>query len=346
VVAEFVTSPELYEIQYATHDGRTGILELLDFDIVSDLAVLRHANANDEFFTLADSTLAKGETAYALGNPGDWGIVLVPGPSNGLVEHRYEDRVLFSGSLNPGMSGGPSLNKEGEVIGVNVATAGSQLSFLVPVPKDKRLLAREKALSPDNFEAEIATQIRVWQRPRIQELIDAKWENEDFQGRSVIGEIRKDFQCWGDTNETDKERTVEVAYKSCRAGDRVYIGSGVDAGQILYSFSRRKSIKLNPMQFVRQTTLHMGADNESDFENSTNYVCRTDFVEAGNYPQLGYSRVVTCLRAYKKYTGLFDSLLMVYTHTGEEILNSHLSLSAVSKQQIKALNARFVEQSL
>jgi len=159
VVSDFVTSPEQYEIMFVTSDGGTGLLELLDFDIISDLAVLRHPEAADDHFNLAEYTPARGQMAYALGNPGDWGIVMVSGPTNGLVEHKYEDRVLFSGSLNSGMSGGPSLNRNGEVIGVNVATAGSQLSFLVPVEKLNELLSRQRQLPHDSFDAEISNQI-------------------------------------------------------------------------------------------------------------------------------------------------------------------------------------------
>ena len=135
----------------------------MDFDIVSDLAVLERSDASDEFFNLSESTPTKDEISYALGNPGDWGIVMVPGPKNGLVEHSYEDRWLFSGSLNPGMCGDPSLNSQGDVIGVNVATAGSQLSFLVAVQKVKRMLAKNRALDASTFEPEIAYQIRTWQ---------------------------------------------------------------------------------------------------------------------------------------------------------------------------------------
>lgn len=245
VVSEFVISPEHYEIHYATHDGNTGRLELLDFDIISDLAVLRHPDPASEHFSLADTSPAKGAMAYALGNPGDWGIVMVPGPTNGLVEHNYEDRVLFSGSLNPGMSGGPSLNRNGEVIGVNVATAGSQLSFLVPVAKVRALLARQRHVKQNSFEAEISSQISAWQRPRIQELLDQPWASEEFFGRVLFGEIRKDFQCWGDTDEANKERVVEQVSKSCSAGDDIYIGSDLNAGHIRFSFQNLKPVKLN-----------------------------------------------------------------------------------------------------
>ena len=346
VVSEYIASPELYDIHYSTHDGRSGQLTLLDFDVISDLAVLRHPDAGDEHFSLADSTPQKGKMAYALGNPGDWGIVMVPGPTNGLVEHSYEDRVLFSGSLNSGMSGGPSLNHEGEVIGVNVATAGSQLSFLVPVDKVNRLLARNGALTPDRFEFEIGEQIRQWQEPRIQELLDASWRGEEFQGRTLFGEIRKDFQCWGDTNKTDKERDVDSSYKTCEAGDDVYITSDINAGQIRFYFHHVKPVKLNKVQFARSQSIKMWSTNDSDFDNSTNYACQTDFIETETDNTGGYHRIITCIRAYKKYKGLYDSLLMVQSNRGSEMFKSHLSLSGVEKIQIQAMNKRFVEQSL
>ena len=346
VVSEFVNSPEHYKIAYSTHDGNTGHLELLDFDIISDLAVLRHPAATSDHFRLADMTPAKGDEAYALGNPGDWGIVLVPGPTNGLIEHSYEDRILFSGSLNPGMSGGPSLNKSGEVIGVNVATAGSQLSFLVPIAKVKSLLASQRRLKPASFNTEITTQIKQWQRPRIQELIDGSWANEDFFGRNLFGEIRKDFQCWGDTNDTNKARVIEVVSKSCRAGDDIYIDAHVDAGQIRFSFKNLKPVKLNKMQFARAQYLRMSADNKSSYENSTNYTCATDFISGKDDDSESYHRIITCVRAYKKLMGLYDSLLLVLSSSGKEVFKSHLALSAVEKDQIQAINRRFVERSL
>lgn len=346
VVSDFVVSPERYEIEYVTFEGDTGLLELIDFDIINDLAVLRHSEAASDHFNLAEHTPAKGQVAYALGNPGDWGIVMVSGPTNGLVEHSYEDRVLFSGSLNPGMSGGPSLNRNGEVIGVNVATAGSQLSFLVPVEKIVGLLSRQRQVLSESFEAEITKQIVAWQRPRIQDLLDSSWESQHFLGRELFGEIRKDFQCWGDTNESNEERTIEVVSKACRTGDDIYISSDIDAGQIRFSFKSLKPVKLNGMQFSRAQSLYMSADNESNYENSTNYVCETDFINGQDVDVKNYHRIVTCIRAYKKMSGLYDSLMLSMRHTGNEVFKAHLSLSALEKDQIQEMNRRFLERSL
>lgn len=346
VVSGYVNSPESHEIKYVTHDGKKGLLKLLDFDVVSDLAVLRHPEPASDFFTLSNASLEKGEFSYALGNPGDWGIVMVPGPTNGFVEHSYEERVLFSGSLNPGMSGGPSLNAAGNVIGVNVATAGSQLSFLVPAEKAMQLIKQARQLPIDNYQQEIADQIKRWQRPRIQQLIDQDWAVEEFFGRRLFGEIRHDFQCWGDTNESNKERVVATVDKSCSAGDDIYLGYDLNAGQIAFSFSAEKPLKLNASQFANSQNPYMSADNQSAYEHSTNYLCKTNFVAPKSVNQKGYGRVISCVRAYKKLVGLYDSLLLMQHHSNTEAFNAHLSLSAVEKDQIKALNKRFIEASL
>lgn len=346
VVSEFVNAPELYNIDYVTHDGKSGQLELIDFDIISDLALLQHPEPAQDHLQLADFTPDKGEIAYALGNPGDWGIVMVPGPSNGLVEHSYIGRILFSGSLNAGMSGGPSLSREGKVIGVNVATAGSQLSFLVPVSKVKSLLSRKRHLKPNSFITELTAQIRSWQRPRIQELLAEPWAKEEFFGRPLFGEIRKDFQCWGDTNEKNKERKIEYITKSCRAGDDVFVSSDIDVGHIRFSFKNMKSAKLNDMQFSRTQAFYLSPDSRSNYENSTNFVCETDFIDGKTSNSKSYHRVITCVRAFKKLTGLYDSLLLVMNNSGKEVFKSYLSLSAMEKDQIQAMNLRFVRRTL
>ena len=80
-----------------------------------------------------------------MGNPRDLGITIVEGTYNGLVHDALYDRVHFSGAINPGMSGGPTLTGEGRVVGVNVATMGNQVGFLVPVDHARVLLKRALA---------------------------------------------------------------------------------------------------------------------------------------------------------------------------------------------------------
>lgn len=75
----------------------------------------------------------QGSTIYSLGNPHDLGMIVVPGTYNGLKQNSLYQKIHFTGSVNSGMSGGPLVNEGGEAMGVNVATAGNQLGFLVPL---------------------------------------------------------------------------------------------------------------------------------------------------------------------------------------------------------------------
>jgi len=346
VVSSYIDSPDTYRIEYAAQDGSTGDLELLDFDVISDLALLKHPEPAEKYFKLKQKIPAKGEFAYALGNPGDWGMVMVPGPTNGFVQHSYEQRVLFSGSLNPGMSGGPSLNAEGDVIGVNVATAGSQLSFLVPANRAQQLLDNNRKLVADNYMAEIANQIKQWQRPRVQELLDKEWPVEEFTDRTLFGEIRHDFQCWGDTNESIDEREIAVIKKHCSAGDDIYINYDFSAGHIHFSFRDQQTIKLNQFQFARSQYVYMSSPNDSSFEQSTSYQCQSNFVDSKDANSDNYNKIITCIRAYKQLPKLYDSLLMVFSSDGDKIFKSRLSLSTMERDQITAFNKRFIEATL
>ncbi len=344
VISTYVQSPTTHKIEYRSHSGELGHLDLLDFDVVHDLAVLRHSNPSKRYFKFADQGMHRGETVFALGNPRDFGVTLVRGPNNGMVEHSYNEQVLFSGSLNPGMSGGPALNSAGQVIGVNVATAGSQLSFLVPANKATRLVNAARTVPQDQYQNEIADQIKRWQRPRIQQLIDQQWPLESFADEPLFGEIRKDFQCWGGTNSDDKERFTDSASKTCQAGNSIYLDSRLNAGQLSFSFVKNTSLELVSTQFSQTISNAMRADNSSSYEYSSNYKCHVDFVEGED--SKSYQRVTSCVRAYKKLRGLYDSLLLVERNSNSETFNTHLSISAAERDQIQALNRKFVERSL
>ncbi len=351
VVSDYVYAPDKHQIEFRSHSGEIGDLELLDFDVINDLALLRIGKPAQQSFKIAAAPLtdapdtgAKGRMVYALGNPRDFGVTLVQGFNNGLVEHSFNDQLLFSGSLNPGMSGGPTLNDNAEVIGVNVATAGSQLSFLIPVDKLRRLLEAQRELPTAAYFGEIADQIKTWQSRRLQTLLDSEWASETFAQRELFGEIRRDFQCWGETNSDDANRTVEWTSKSCYAANEVFLSSRLNIGQLHFSFTSQQSLELNSFQFTQTLSPDMGADNQSDYENSTHYQCETGFLDSASEGE--YHRINTCIRAHKKLPGLYDSLLSVEVVAGLTSFLAHLSISGAEPHLINGLNAKFTEQVL
>ena len=131
VVSEYINDPDVFSLEFLSTTGKTGPLELVDFDIVHDLAVVKAKQPMGVPLNISYLP-KKGASLYSLGNPMDLGFTIVKGSNNGILTKDEDGNILFSGSLNPGMSGGPTLDELGNIIGINVATSGNDISFLVP----------------------------------------------------------------------------------------------------------------------------------------------------------------------------------------------------------------------
>ena len=113
VVSQYLLEPAAYRLDYTAPDGSHGPLRVHAIDVANDLAVLRLDRGGWPYFEFdlraVGGTLPKGERLYAMGNPLDLGFTIVEGTYNGLVERSYNERIHFTGALNPGMSGGPAV---------------------------------------------------------------------------------------------------------------------------------------------------------------------------------------------------------------------------------------------
>jgi len=103
------------------------------------------------------------------------------------------------------------------------------------------------------------------------------------------------------------------------------------------------------MQFALMHGMFKGGDNYSDFQSSTNYECVSDFLEQGTSLEQeasddrSYTRMITCVRSYKKMPGLFDSMVIILNHTSNEIFKSTLTIAGAAEDQIMSLNRKFAE---
>ena len=53
----------------------------------------------------------RGAPIFAMGNPLDLGLTIAVGTNGGILDQTDDSRILFSGSLNPGMSGRTDLQR-------------------------------------------------------------------------------------------------------------------------------------------------------------------------------------------------------------------------------------------
>lgn len=115
------------------NDGKLYDAVVVGIDPTGDVALIKLLGRDDfPAATLGDSdTLAVGDWVYVVGNPFLLAADFTPTVTYGIVSgvHRYQypagtfleytDCIQFDTSLNPGNSGGPLFNEQGEVVGIN-----------------------------------------------------------------------------------------------------------------------------------------------------------------------------------------------------------------------------------
>ena len=348
VISEAVHDPEGYRVEVLDGAGERTSAKIVHFDVIHDLALVRTADTPEGALQVSGGALTKGQTVFALGNPFDLGQTIVPGTFNGLLETSFYQKLLFSGSLNPGMSGGPALNAEGRVVGVNVATSGNQISFLVPVKYLVALIERAAggaALEADAYETEIGRQLMDDQAYKYDLLLNLDWPTQKLGSARVGADVSDYFKCWGDTHEDD-DALHTVTETMCTSQDSIYISAHFQTGAIDYQYTWAQSDQLGDLRFsafVGQSMGSMYTRNLATEEDVTNYQCHQSFVEDAHGARDDW-RTVFCVRRYKAYPDLFD-VLYLSTLFGEstEALSSHFALSGVSMDNALQFLRKFTE---
>jgi S1-C subfamily serine protease len=124
-------------------DGRKEEAFLLGQDPDTDLAVIKIYSTGFDTVTFGDSDLLKiGQIVIAIGNPFGYQHSVTAGVVSALSRtlrarsgRLIENVIQTDAALNPGNSGGPLINGEGEVVGINTAIIqqAQGLSFAVGI---------------------------------------------------------------------------------------------------------------------------------------------------------------------------------------------------------------------
>jgi serine protease Do len=141
-------------IMALTRSGLELDCEVVGADADNDLAVLRvrkpPASPLPTIKLGSSSDLLIGETIVAIGNPFGLSNTVTAGVVSALGrsvrgennERVYTDFIQTDASVNPGNSGGPLVNVQGEMIGVATAIIGGAqgIGFAIPVDRARRIV--------------------------------------------------------------------------------------------------------------------------------------------------------------------------------------------------------------
>jgi serine protease Do len=344
VISKVIHSPDRYRIEVADVSGRTSQATILGVDVVYDLAVLRTDRHPKGFLTFETKPIEQGTRLYSLGHPRDLGLTIVEGTYNGLLRHTLYPKVHFTGSLNPGMSGGPTLTHAGTVIGVNVATEGEQISFLVPAERALALLETVKVENrpASSFLAEVGQQIHANQARYLSGMFSSTTPSIVFGPYSLPNKPADFFRCWADAVRRKELPYVAVTH-DCSTDDYIFVSSEQSSGIVRFYHQLLSTAQLNPPQFFTLYSAQFQAGNSAVFGNEeevTPFRCRTRNVQT----QTGKLKAVLCVRQYVKLPGLYDAAFRAATLGARNVgLVSTLSLSGVSFENIEVLSRRYME---
>jgi serine protease Do len=351
VISQLVLEPLRFRAEYVRVDGKRGEVALVGFDVIHDLAIVRlEGISNAAHFNLRDANdpLRQGEKIFSLGNPLDLGFAISEGTYNGLVERRLYDTIHFTGALNPGMSGGPGVDEQGRVIGVNVAGTGGELAnLLVPINYVRALLAMPRDTVADK--KLIAAQLTQHQKTMIDALLAKPLPRQALGPAEVAVGDEKLLRCWGQSN-AKPEKLYRTESISCSLQSNLYISQGFTTGTVSWSHTYRTAEKLGALRFsgwqARSANLATGNYGSLGLAKPTRYLtrphCTEDFVNG-----IGVNfRAAICVKAHREFDGLFDmNVQATSVDRATEGLSSSLEVKGVSFANGNRLLKAFLEAS-
>jgi S1-C subfamily serine protease len=357
VVSQYALEPKTYRLEFKRPDGSEGTLALLAIDIANDLAIVRLDGAGlphlDFDPRAVEGELPRGERAYAMGNPLDLGFTIVEGTWNGLVERSYNERVHFTGAINPGMSGGPAVDANGRVVGVNVAKRldGELVSFLVPARRAAALVERARSHPPIGIDAvreEIDRQLLDWQAGFYGALVAKGWRATPFGPYQAPESEAPWFNCWAQTNAEKAPRPrAQVDGATCSTPSALFVAEDIQSGSAQFSHAYVRSTELDSFQFatfVSQLPIFRSAGMPGGWQRKrlTRPECEERFVAAS--PTAPALHAIWCARAYRDFADLYDVALTVVTQDRDrEALVSRLVVQGIAYDNALTLGRRFLE---
>lgn len=323
VVSQIALEPETYIGEYIDTDGRKGEVELMAVDVLRDLAVVRIDRTGTGSFHLPEviTPLEQGEDLYSLGNPLDLGFAISEGTYNGISSRGFSDHLMFTGPLNPGMSGGPNITVSGHIAGVNVSHRrdGELVSFLVPARYLQPLMtiAQVQETPPTDFKPVIGQQLLEHQQVMMDHLLREPLTIKTLGPYQIPVRESEQIRCWG-SSETNTKETFTTDDIYCGMESVIFVSSNLQTGRVSFDHQFIRSKEKNALRFSRLVSDSFSHQIWSSHrsEEVTAQQCTEEFVANDSLSM----RAVLCASAYRKFAGLYNFTLLTIT-TDENLMS-------------------------
>ncbi|KQV79719.1 trypsin [Massilia sp. Root351] len=347
VVSQFALDPDNYTGEWVDTGGQRGNVELLAVDVLHDLAVVRVNRNGTGVFKMPEqlARLSQGQYLYSLGNPLDLGFAISEGSYNGVIARSFYDQLMFTGPINSGMSGGPSVTVDGDIAGVNVSKRldGELVSFLVPARFAQDLLKKipQDKAPPRNFTPVVVEQLLQHQKAMVDQLLATPMTLKAMGPYMVPVRESEQMRCWGRSNvKANKPYTVDIT--NCSMESAIFVSGTLQTGAIGIRHQFMRSTGLDALRFAQLSSASFeneGFGGHKD-QHLTAPQCTEMFVKNKNLPL----RAVLCVRAYRKFAGLYDfALLSASTDEGLMNLQSRMDARGVSYENGLRATQAFLE---
>ena len=224
-------------------------------DVLNDLAILQLNSAVDApLLELRETLPAKGENGFSVGKPGSFEYSIVNGSFNGMHDEQSSPLIVFSGPINSGMSGGPTIDTRGQVVGVNVATSTEHqlIGLVIPSSAVGALLKQTAQQStPDNAQlrADISKQFAKFGRQQLHRL-DSGLNNVRRLGPfNVRADLTNQYVC-STERQANTQWRYSVVQQTCESANGLYVMDEKQAGRIVSGSFLLQGPGLNDLQMA------------------------------------------------------------------------------------------------
>ena len=285
------------------------------FDIINDLALVKIERVFEEALDINPKGVKVGEKIFSIGLPKDLEMSIVEGNYNGVLKEGVYRNILMSSPINSGMSGGPTLNKRGEVIGVNVSILldSQNISFSVPSENVLKLIEEYEKGGKESVDKKVdeivEKQLFSVQNHLLEDML--KGDNKNGQlGRWEFLAPPKSVKCWSN-NKNDKKKTYNWKTQVCYLNKASYIRDDTYSGSYEIRYMSLENKKQNGIQYYNKIrAFYNDAGKYSNvflrFYNTdvyTKYDCNEQIiVNSASIP----FKINYCMRAFIKYKNLYN----------------------------------------